>query len=135
MWKFLTELPILVRYLIAGGTSTAIDLGILYILTEFFGWWYLASATAAFVVAAVVSFIFQKFYTFGHHDSSRAILAKQSVLYLALQIANVGINTFLMYALVEWVGVWYFTAQIIAAALIAVESFFIYRFFIFVRRS
>lgn len=131
MYKFLTGLPITVRYLIAGGTSTAIDLVILYILTEFFGWWYLASATVAFVVAVVVSFVLQKFYTFNNSDISQKTVAAQSTLYLALQITNIGINTMLMYALVEWAGVWYFFAQIIAAAAIAVESFFVYRFIIF----
>lgn len=119
------------RYLLAGGTSTAVDLGILYVLTEFFGWWYLASATVAFAVAVVVSFVLQKFYTFAHRDVSRTVLATQSTLYLVLQITNVGINTLLMYALVEWAGVWYLAAQIIAAAAIAVASFFIYRFIIF----
>ncbi len=131
MREFLIGLPILVRYLIAGGTSTAIDLGILYVLTEYAHWWYLASATAAFSIAVVVSFILQKFYTFAHREVSRTVLATQSASYLTLQFANVGINALLMYALVEWAGVWYFTAQVIAAAAIALESFFIYRFIIF----
>ncbi|KKU57459.1 MAG: hypothetical protein UX81_C0035G0001, partial [Parcubacteria group bacterium GW2011_GWA2_47_12] len=118
-------------YLIAGGTSTAIDLGILYVLTEFAGWWYLVSATAAFIVAFFVSFILQKFYTFNNRDTSRKAVAMQGAFYFTLALTNLGINTILMYALVEWAGVWYFLAQIIAAAALAVESFFIYRFVIF----
>src|SRR3989344_6090452 len=131
MRQFLTGLPITVRYLIAGGTSTAIDLGILYVLTEFAGWWYLVSATAAFIVAFFVSFILQKFYTFNNRDTSRKAVAMQGAFYFTLALTNLGINTILMYALVEWAGVWYFLAQIIAAAALAVESFFIYRFVIF----
>ena len=131
MRQFLTGLPITVRYLIAGGTSTAIDLGILYVLTEFAGWWYLVSATAAFIVAFFVSFILQKFYTFNNRDTSRKTVATQGAFYFTLALTNLGINTILMYALVEWAGVWYFLAQIISAAAIAVESFFIYRFVIF----
>ena len=131
MYRFLSGLPILVRYLLAGGTSTAVDLGILYVLTEFLGWWYLASATAAFTLAFFVSFVLQKFYTFNNRDISRKAVATQGAFYFTLAAANLGINTILMYALVEWAGVWYFCAQIIAAVAIAVESFFMYRFVIF----
>lgn len=131
MISFLNRLPILVRYLLAGGTSTAVDLGLLYVLTEYASWWYLASATAAFSVAVLISFTLQKFYTFRHRDASRGVVATQSALFLTLQFTNIGINTLLMYALVEWAGLHYFLAQIIAAAAIAVGSFFVYRLVIF----
>ncbi len=135
MRNFLFGLPIGIRYLIAGGTSTAIDLGILFALTEYVGWHYLVSATAAFCVAVVVSFVLQKFYTFGDRSASGKAVATQSAFYLGLQITNIGINAAFMYALVEWAGLWYFFAQIIAAATIAVGSFFVYRFVIFHPRS
>jgi|GEM_PF-591366 len=131
MKSFLFKLPVLWRYLFSGGISTAVDLSILYILTEFFGWWYLASATVAFCFAVVVSFILHKFYTFENRDASRFALASQSALYLSLQITNVVVNTMFMYALVEWVGIHYFIAQIISAGTIAISSFFLYRFVIF----
>jgi len=128
MRAFLLRLSIVARYLIAGGTAAGVNFTLLFIFTEFFGWWYLMSATVAFAVAIAVSFSLQKFYTF--RDTSGA-LSTQGTLFLTVQLVNVGINAAFMFALVEWAGAHYMLAQIIAGGAIALWSFVIYRFFIF----
>ncbi|MEK7208366.1 MAG: GtrA family protein [Patescibacteria group bacterium] len=119
------------RYLAAGGSAAAVDLGLLYALTEWFGLHYLLSAVVAFVVAFCVSFFLQKFWTFEDHSVER--VHAQIVLYFVVAAANLGLNTLLMFLLVEKLGFWYFAAQLIAGALIACESFFISRHIVFNR--
>lgn len=118
-----------IKYICAGGTAAAVDLGILYALTDFFGVHYLVSATLAFLVAFGVSFTLQKFWTFGNEDMKR--VHAQLALYLTIAVINLFVNAGFMYFLVDIVGIWYFLAQIIVGATIACYGFFLYRHVIF----
>ncbi|MES3031011.1 MAG: GtrA family protein [Patescibacteria group bacterium] len=123
------KLARIIRYLIAGGTSTFTDLALLYIFTEFFHIWYLTSAILAFILAFFVSFFLQKYWTF--QDASNDGVHGQMALYLFIALCNLGLNTFLMYLLVHFLGFHYMVAQFVVAGLIAIMSFFIYKKFVF----
>jgi len=56
------------RFLLSGGTALLTDLILLYLFTDLFGIWYVASAVAAFILAFMVSFLLHKFWTFGDHS-------------------------------------------------------------------
>ncbi len=117
------------RYILSGGTAAFVNIGLLYIFTDVFGIWYLFSATLSFLVAFVVSFGFQKFWTFEDHSTDG--LHGQAILYLFVALVNLCLNTAFVYMLVEFVHVHYVLAQIISGVVIACESFFVYRKFIF----
>lgn len=119
----------LLRYLISGGTAAAIDLGVLYILTDFFLIHYLWSAIWAFVISFFVSFLLQKFWTFQDTETNR--MHVQMTVYFLVAVANLTLNTLLMYLFVDRFHIWYVLAQILASGLIACESFFISRSFVF----
>ena len=117
------------RFLISGGISFSTDIVLLYLFTDIFGIWYLTSAIAAFIFAFIVSFSLMKFWTFS--DSSRDGIHTQIGIYFFVAVINLTLNTILVYAFVEWVNLYYIFAQIVASALIAIESFFVYKNFIF----
>jgi putative flippase GtrA len=120
------------RYLVSGSSAAVVDLGLLYGLTEWASLHYLASATIAFVAAFFVSFFLQKFWTFQDHSVER--VHAQVALYFVIAVANLGLNTLLMYLFVEYLHLWYLAAQILAGSAIACESFFISRHFVFKTR-
>ena len=117
------------RYLVSGGSAAAVDLGLLYALTEWLGLHYLFSAALAFIVAFFVSFFLQKFWTFQDHSVER--VRSQVALYFVIAVANLGLNTLLMYLFVEHLHLWYLTAQVIVGALLACGSFFISKHIVF----
>lgn len=117
------------RFLISGGTATATNLAILYALTSIFGIWYLVSAVFSYAASFFVSFSLQKFWTF--RDSSREGMHIQAGAYFAVGAGNLILNTIMLYVFVEYADVHYLLAQLISGALIAVESYFLYHFFIF----
>lgn len=117
------------RFLVSGGISTGVDLGLLYLFTDFFGIWYLVSSVLAFILAFFVSFGLQKFWTF--RDHSRDGMQAQMGVYLFISSCNLGLNTFLVYLLVDHFGFHYLVAQIVTSIFIACESFFIYQRFVF----
>lgn len=129
MINFLQKYKQIIKYLIAGGTAALVDLSLLYFLTDILGLWYLISASLAFVATFFVSFFLQKFWTF--RDRDKEAMYKQLGIYLAIALVNFVINIALMYAMVDGLKIWYMLAQFIVSGLIAVESYLVYKFFIF----
>lgn len=118
-----------IRFVISGGTAAVVDLSLLYLFTDWFGFHYLISAMLAFIAAFGVSFTLQKFWTF-QDDSVHKIHSQMTVSFI-VALANLVLNTFLMYFFVDYLSLWYIAAQIITGVFLAFESFFIFRFFIF----
>lgn len=123
----------LARFIISGGTATAINLGVIFLLTHVLGLWYLTSSVIAFMVAFFVSFTLQKFWTF--EDASRSRLRSQASLYLIVILIGLGINTTLIYTLVEYAQLHYLVAQLISGVLIAVMNYFSYKHLVFRKMS
>ncbi|OGG80036.1 hypothetical protein A3A39_03015 [Candidatus Kaiserbacteria bacterium RIFCSPLOWO2_01_FULL_54_13] len=120
----------IVRFLISGGTAAATNLSILYVLTEFFGVWYLFSSVIAVSFAWVVSFTLQKFWTFENRSLERVHV--QAPLHLTVSLASIVVNTAALFVFVEYLHVWYFTAQVVVGVLIAFVNYFVYKRYIFI---
>lgn len=120
------------KFLISGSFAAAINVVVLYIATEYGGMWYLHSAILSFSIAFIASFLLTKFWMFEHTSVTGSHV--QAPLHLGVAIVNLGINTLLMYALVDGLAIWYVFAQVLAAVIIAFESFFAYRW-IYDRKS
>jgi len=122
----------LARYLISGGSATAVNFFVLYACTEWLHVYYLISVVFAFMCALGVSFVLQKFWTF--KDAQQGDLHRQAIVYTCVAIANTIINVTLVYLLVEFVGVHYLLGQFVSSGFIAFESYFVYQLFIFKKR-
>jgi glycosyltransferase involved in cell wall biosynthesis len=113
------------RFLIAGGATTFVSLTTLYLFTEYAHVWYLGSSAIAFVVSYLVNFSLQKFWTFKNMGAKA--IRYQLPFHLSLALCNFALNTLLLFTLVEWAHVWYLLAQVLAAIVIAIDSFYFSR--------
>jgi putative flippase GtrA len=129
--KYKAQLFLLARYLFAGGTATATNLTLLFVFTDYFHWWYLASSTLAFVISGFVSFTIQKFVTF--RDRTIDKIHHQAAMYIAFALFNVVANGGMMFSFVELTHVHYLLAQVFSGAVIATWSLVVYRYVIFKR--
>ncbi len=121
------------RYVCAGGTVALVSVLAVYFFTDIVGLWYIGSAVCASAISVMLSFVLQKFWTFskrGHKDTVREL-----VLFFGNTFLNFITNLVLLYLLVEYAGVWYVGAQVIALCVIAVLNFFMYRYVIFPKRT
>lgn len=118
-----------VRYVFAGGAAACIDIGILYFLASILRVWYVLAVAVAFLFGFAASFTFQKFWTF--RDGSTEQIHRQAAFYFGVSAVSFFLNIALIYALVEWLHVWYILAKVLVSGLIAFGSFFIYQAFIF----
>ncbi len=119
----------IIKFVFSGSVAAVVDLGTLYILTEFLGFFYLVSAGFSYFMGFLVSFSLQKFWTF--RDSSLLYIKKQFFHYSALTLGTLFLDLLFLYILVEKLGVYYLLAQIIAGAVIALGRFLVNNFIIF----
>lgn len=130
---FLSFIPVkytkLVKYIISGGTAATTDIVLLYFFTSIMGIWYLFSAILAFLIAFIVSFTLQKFWTFEDYATDQ--LKSQMLLYFIITATNLVINTLLMYVFVDLLNVHYLLSQVIVGAIVACQSYFVYQKFVF----
>ena len=119
----------IIKYIISGGTAAFVDILFLYVFTDIFHWWYLASAVVAFLIAFGFSFTMQKYWTF--KDRVTENVHVQVSIFLGVSIANLAWNTLLMYFFVDIVHIWYIASQVLAGGIVALTSYFIYKKYIF----
>ncbi len=117
------------RFIISGGTATAVNLGALFILTHLFHIWYLFSSVLAFGASFLVSFTLHKFWTFG--DTSQDRIHVQASLFFLVIVTALGINTGLLYTFVEYAHLHYLVAQFISGIFIAFINYFSYKHLVF----
>ncbi len=117
----------LMRFLFSGGLSLCLNLMVLYILHGLLNVWYLLASSLAFLVAVGFNFRLQKLWTFRNSRNQRGIY-NQMGFFLMANCLSLIFNLFLMYAFVQIISLYYLIAQIVAAMVIAVFTFFAYSF-------
>ena len=119
------------RYFICGITSAALNIIALYVFTDTLGIWYLYSSILALLISLIVSFVLQKFVVFKDMKTSR--LHYQFSKFAVVLVLGTITNTVLIFIFVEWFGIWYILAQVIAGFFVMIQNFILYKFFIFNR--
>lgn len=78
----------LIRYILVGGTSFVIEIGVIFVLAKTLGLNSILSVSIAFWFGFVVSFLLQKLVTF--KDGSRSVkkVLKQTIMYGSLVLLN-----------------------------------------------
>ena len=108
------------RYLLIGGTSSLIDLTLLYVFVEFFHIWYLYSSLLSFTIACIVGFFGQKHFTFKNKSGSHI---KQFILYFSMAGTGLLINSGCLFLFVSVFGIWYILASIITKFIVLIWNF------------
>jgi dolichol-phosphate mannosyltransferase len=111
------------RFLSAGGLGVLLYYMVLYILTDLFGVWYVASAVIASLVNWTSNFVFQKYWTF--QNKNKKSIHRQVIYYAAMAATIFVANLALLYVLVEYTHIWYLGAQVIVTVLLTVASYFV----------
>ena len=95
-----------VQYYIVGLSGVGVNLGLLYLLTEFVGIWYLGSQIIAILVSITSNFFFDRFWTFRNSIKDQ----RNSVMYikfLIISFIGMGIQLVVTFVLVENFEVYY----------------------------
>ena len=122
--KLIYKYKIFVKYCIVGGTAAIVDFGVLFILTELFGVYYLYSATVSFILAALTNYSLNRRWTFRSSGKKR----KQVPIFFAIATMGLLINNSIMFVGVEKfllkdLHYGYLLAKVVATGLVLIWNF------------
>ena len=115
-------------YSVGGALAFVVDFGLLYLLTEHAGLWYLASATIAVIVAIIVNYSWQRLVTF---KSLERNVAKQFSKFVTISLVAIVLNIIFMYVLVDIAGLWYLLAKVFVTMVVWFWNFLGNKYFTF----
>ncbi|ADN35834.1 GtrA family protein [Methanolacinia petrolearia DSM 11571] len=101
----------IIVFFFIGIVSSLADIGILYLLTDELGVWYLESAAVSYCCGTVLSYWLNKHLTF--RDSSRKYLS-QFLLFAAISISSLLLTLCIIWVSVEIFSLSYLTGKVIA---------------------
>lgn len=118
------------RYLLASGCALFVDIGILWVLVQYFSWWYLAAATTSFLSGMVVAYVLSITMVFDHRRLNDQWI--EFLSFAAVGGVGLAINAGVIFMAVGYFGLHYLAAKCIAAGFTFAFNFFARRQFLFI---
>jgi putative flippase GtrA len=120
-------------YAVASGCALVVDFAILWLLVQYFSWWYLAAATTSFLSGVFVAYVLSVKLVFKHRrlQDRRA----EFVSFAAIGALGLAVNAIIMFIAVKYLGLYYLLAKCVAAGFTFVCNFVSRRQLLFVQRS
>ena len=115
-----------VRFVTTGSLATLVYLAFSYFLKSILGVHYLLTVVIAYVVGVAFNFTVQKIWSFQEKTIHRLHL--QIAQFIQWALTSLVCNLVLVSFMVETMRIWYLYAQAIATLIVAVASYFVYRF-------
>jgi putative flippase GtrA len=105
----------------------------LWVLVQYFSWWYLAAATTSFLAGVIVAYLLSVKLAFKYHrlQDWRAEFAS----FAAIGTLGLAVNAAIMFIAVKYLGLYYLVAKCVAAGFTFVCNFISRRQLLFVQRS
>jgi dolichol-phosphate mannosyltransferase len=113
------ELLRFVKFCLVGASGVLVNIGLLWLLTEFAGLFYLLSAAISIETSIVSNFTLNDFFTFTDRRSAGAkSFLYRLVKFNLVSLAGLGINMGILWLLTDILGVYYLLSNLcgIAAA-------------------
>lgn len=117
-----------IRFLLVGGLSFALDLGLLALMYEVFGVPLWIATPIAFVISLVFNFLLQRLFTFQATNKGSV----SAVKYLLLVIVNIAVSDLIVTGF-DALGWSYIVGKTSATILTTAWNYFLYRHWIFQR--
>lgn len=114
------------KYYLVGASGILVNLGILFVLTEYGELWYLLSSTIAIYVSITSNFLLNKSWTF--RDT---VIKQRSFLmygkFIGVSLVGMGIQLGFNYMFVEKLSVYYLLAALISIMIASSVNFVLNR--------
>lgn len=106
------ELKRFLSFCAVGSSGVGVNLGILWLLTEIGGLYYVASAALSIEAAIVSNFLLNNFFTFADRGRKGIINLLQRLLrFNVISLAGVGVNLLFLWLFTSCIGLHYLVSQ------------------------
>lgn len=109
------------RYIVVGGLAFLVDFGLLYLLTELLGLYYLFSAAIAFLFGLFTNYILSRLWVFDRRTIKN--VAVELVIFTAIGIVGLGLNEVIIWFVREKIHFHYMIAKAMSAGIVLIWNF------------
>jgi len=120
-----------IKFYIIGAIGLVVNLGILFLLTNYLKLFYMISSGIGFAISVTTNYIGNKIWTFRDKNNDRRHVAVQYVNFWLVSAFGGVIQLSLLYLLVEKFGVWYVLAGFISIAVASFSNFILNKLWTF----
>jgi len=117
----------ILKFGVVGGLAFVIDYVLLYVLTEFMNIHYLISSIISFTVSVIFNYILSIKWVF---DVSKKQGTKDFIIFVVLSTIGLGINSIIMYLMVDEMNIHYMLSKLVATFIVMVYNFITRKIFI-----
>ncbi|MCD6248646.1 MAG: GtrA family protein [Hadesarchaea archaeon] len=112
------EIRRLVKFCLVGASGVGVNLGLLWVLTEYLNIYYLISAGFSIECSILTNFILNEFWTFSDRatDRSAKMLASRMIKFNVISAGGLAINIVILGALTELFGIYYMVSALFGIA-------------------
>lgn len=110
-----------IKFCFVGASGTVVDWVFYFAFTRWLGLFYLTAKALSFILAASNNYIWNRIWTFRSQEKK---IAQQFLKFFVVSTVGLGLNTFIMYIVVDrvrWSDLW---GLIVATALVMFWNFF-----------
>lgn len=119
----------LFRYSLVGGTAFIVDLGLLWVLTEWCHLYYLFAATISFIVGLMVNYTLSIRWVFCEHLINSRVV--EFLGFAIIGLVGLSLNEAIIWLATEWLQCHYIASKIISAVVVFFWNFMARKYLLF----
>ena len=119
LWRFL-------KFCVVGFSGVLVNMGLLWLLTEFAGLFYLLSAAISIETSIISNFVFNNYFTFRDRRSSGIkSFFNRLVKFNLVSLAGLGLNMGVLWLLTEVLGIYYLLSNLCGIAVATLWNYLV----------
>ena len=118
------EMSRFIKFCLVGLSGVGVNMGLLWLLTEYAGLPYLLSATISVETSIITNFLLNNFFTFrGRSESGTKPFFQRLLKFNLVSLIGLGINLGLLSLFTEVFGIYYLVSNIIAIIIVTMWNY------------